>query len=555
MIVYKYDSAAILAEPLKNRSERELLRAYAKLHQHLTDRALRPQLQKLDNECSTALKQFMRTKNVDFQLVPPYDHRQNAAERAIGIWKDHFVSGLASLDPNFPMHLWCRLVDQCTQTLNLMRPSRINPRLSAEAQLNGTFDYNKTLLAPPGTKVLIHETPNRRRTWAVHGVDGWYLGGARDHYRCYRVYATKTRAERIARTVEFFPHYGEMPKPSSADAAIRVAIDLCWALRHPTPTSPIAAIGDAQMDALHQLADIFAVATEPANTRATAPPRVKPLPHPTAPPKPGPLLPMAPAALPRVATLSTPPERGHTCHSPGPLRYPLSSGTTYTQPAPPPSTVRRSPRFQGLDAPHLVPPDATALAVLRLSNSEAPIVYPTARAHAVVHEATGQALNYRALSEGPDSTLWSHSMSNDLGQLAQGVGKSRPAHQRIPGTNTIFFIKRRDVPPGRKVTYCKQEATIRPNKTETHRVRKCAGGDRLDFPGPTATQTASLTTIKILLNSTISTPGARFSAFDIKNFYYGTPMNRYEYMKLHISKIPTEIIDEHSLASLATDDG
>jgi hypothetical protein len=131
MVVYDHDSAAILAEPIKNRTEGELLRAYSKLHQYLTDRGLKPQLQKLDNECSAALKQFMRQNQVDFQLVPPYDHRQNAAERAIGIWKDHFVAGLASLDPNFPMHLWCRLVDQCTQTLNLLRASRINPRLSA----------------------------------------------------------------------------------------------------------------------------------------------------------------------------------------------------------------------------------------------------------------------------------------------------------------------------------------------------------------------------------------------------------------------------------------
>jgi hypothetical protein len=167
----------------------------------------------------------MGTANVEFQLVPPYDHRQNAAERSIGIWKDHFVAGLASLDPHFPMHLWCRLINQCTQTLNLMRPSRINPRPSAEAQLNGAFDYNKTPLAPPGTKVLIHETPNRCQTWANHGADGWYLGGAPEHYRCYQVYATKTRAECIARMVEFFLHYGEMPQLSSADAAICAAID------------------------------------------------------------------------------------------------------------------------------------------------------------------------------------------------------------------------------------------------------------------------------------------------------------------------------------------
>jgi hypothetical protein len=110
IIVYDYDSAAILAEPIKNRTETELLRVCSKLHQYLADRGLKPRLQKLDNECSEALKQFMRQASVDFQLVPPYDHRQNAAERAIGIWKDHFVAGLASTDPNFPMNLWCRLV-------------------------------------------------------------------------------------------------------------------------------------------------------------------------------------------------------------------------------------------------------------------------------------------------------------------------------------------------------------------------------------------------------------------------------------------------------------
>jgi hypothetical protein len=101
MIVYDHDSAAILAEQLKNRSECELLRAYTKLHQNLTDRGLHPQLQKLDNKCSAALKQFMCTKNVNFQLVPPYDHRQNAAERAIGIWKDHFGLGLPASTPTF----------------------------------------------------------------------------------------------------------------------------------------------------------------------------------------------------------------------------------------------------------------------------------------------------------------------------------------------------------------------------------------------------------------------------------------------------------------------
>ncbi len=164
-------------------------------------------------------------------------------------------------------------------------------------------------------------------------------------------------------------------------------------------------------------------------------------------------------------------------------------------------------------------------------------------------------MNYRFLIEGPDSALWLRSMANDLGRLAQGVGSNRPVQDRITGTITIFFIPKTSVPKGRQVTHCKQEASIRPTKSETHRVRNCAGGDRLDFPGPTSTQTASLTTTKLLLNSTISTSGAKFCAFDIKNFYYGTPMSRYEYMKIHISKIPDKIVNEYALQPLATPDG
>jgi hypothetical protein len=78
MVLYDYDSNAILAEPIKSRNQSELVRAYQKLHTYLTERGLTPRLQKLDNECPDALKQFMRAQDVEFQLVPPYDHRQNA---------------------------------------------------------------------------------------------------------------------------------------------------------------------------------------------------------------------------------------------------------------------------------------------------------------------------------------------------------------------------------------------------------------------------------------------------------------------------------------------
>jgi hypothetical protein len=122
----------------------------------------------MDNEASTALKYFLHSKDIRFQLVPPHIHRKNAAERSTQTFKNHFVAMLCSTDTQFPIHLWDRLTPHAVITLNLLRQSRINPKLSAHAQLHGIFDYNKTPLAPPGTKVILHEKPDHRGSWAPH---------------------------------------------------------------------------------------------------------------------------------------------------------------------------------------------------------------------------------------------------------------------------------------------------------------------------------------------------------------------------------------------------
>ena len=286
MVAYDHDSNAILAEPIKTRSADALLQAMKKIHQYLSERGLHPALQILDNECPAVLKQFFKQENVQYQLVPPNLHRNNAAEKAIGTFKDHFVTIMCSVDPRFPMHLWCRLVRQAVTTLNLLRQSRINPRLSAEAQLNGAFDYNTTPLAPPGTQVVVYENPENRRTWSPHGVDGWYLGSAPEHYRCHTVYVTKTRMERIARTVEFFPHDIDMPTTSSADNAAEAARMLAEALHNPAPASPFQTMGSDQMRALRQLSDLFtaAVPTDEVPAPKEAPVRAAHLPPTPAPP-------------------------------------------------------------------------------------------------------------------------------------------------------------------------------------------------------------------------------------------------------------------------------
>jgi hypothetical protein len=210
-VLYDYDSNHIFAEPIKSRHAKPIMDAYKRVHARLVQAGLRPQLQRLDNECSDILKEFMREQQVDFQLAPPGIHRCNAAERAIQTFKDHFIAGLCSVDKDFPMHLWDALVAQAVLTLNLLRGSRINPNLSAWAQIYGTFDYNRTPLAPPGVKVLAHDKADKRGSWSSHALDGWYIGPALESYRCYRIWLWETRATRICDTVSWFPEKLPMP--------------------------------------------------------------------------------------------------------------------------------------------------------------------------------------------------------------------------------------------------------------------------------------------------------------------------------------------------------
>ena len=149
--------------------------------------------------------------------ILPNLHRQNSAEHAIKTFKNHFIAGLASVNKYCPVHLWCRLLPHCLLTLNLLRPSRINPKLSAYAQLHGAFVFNRTSLAPPGTQIIIPDNPAIRGSWATCGYEGWYIGSASNHYRCHTVYANHTANKQVTYTVEVFPHYGKMQYRSSTE--------------------------------------------------------------------------------------------------------------------------------------------------------------------------------------------------------------------------------------------------------------------------------------------------------------------------------------------------
>ncbi len=138
----------------------------------------------------------------------------------------------------------------------------------------------------------------------------------------------------------------------------------------------------------------------------------------------------------------------------------------------------------------------------------------------------GELLEYRHLIVNPKTkTTWTHSYGNEIGRLAQGM----PG--RNSGTNTIVFIEKPQVPQNRAkdVTYSLITTLIRPKKLdEPNRTRLVAGGNRVHYPGDAGTPTANPIIVKLLLNSIISTPNAKFMTMDIKDFYLNTPMARYK---------------------------
>ena len=75
------------------------------------------------------------------------------------------------------------------------------------------------------------------------------------------------------------------------------------------------------------------------------------------------------------------------------------------------------------------------------------------------------------------------------------------------------------------VTYGKVVCNVRPKKEETNRTRLTFGGSNCVTAIDCGTPTANLLTVKLLFNSVVLTPGAKFLGLDLKDFYLNTPMD------------------------------
>ena len=671
-VAYIYDINAIISVPMPSRNDSAMVTAFQTVFAQLKERGYTPTLNIMDNECSKAVEAYIKKEKVNIQLVAPHNHRVNASERAIATFKDHFISALATIDINCPLQLWDEFIYQVQATLNMLRTSRRNETISAFEEMCGKFDFNKTPLAPLGTKALIFDDPELRRAFQPHGTDGYYVGPAMKHYRCLRFFIPTTRNFRTTDTYRLYPTHSRIPTITTADQTIITANEMLQAFHTQLSNTATNRVSHAQV--IQDLTNIIqnapsqrvhATASQRVNvpstsTSATSPTIIRrtrqvhqrhtrsntpmpaimeeiepPIPDDddatvitsnrgidAPPPIPTPLPSKRRAPKRRVngvtigsnrnkaknisrkrlqnllksqtiidrqtvmdeLTTTPAPERHNrpstfqdafvSYHVPTPKGTPrdqssvpfISQDDNHNFIDPPGPVPRRSKRLQtttpfknigpanisqealfhvsGLgytNAPLWSVPDCLMEDKLTIS----PAIEIAEMCNGVVHPLTGETITkYQKLINEPLlQEVWTRAMCIELGRLAQGFEDTK-------GTNTIRFLNHREIkeiPGDRTVTYARIVVDYRPQKEDPNRVRITVGGNLIDYPYELTTRTAELTTTKILWNSVLSTPNAKYATADAKNFYLETPMERFEYMRMPIKLIPQAIIDLYDL--------
>eukprot|EP00804_Cyclotella_cryptica_P030727 CCRYP_009139-RA/>CCRYP_009139-RA protein AED:0.22 eAED:0.22 QI:0/0/0/1/0/0/4/0/733 len=454
-------------------------------------------------------------------------------ERAIQTFKAHFLSILAGVDVSFPNYLWDKLLPQTELTLNLLRQATISPSLSAWEAFHGIFNYDATPLGPMGCPVIIHNKASTRKSWDFRGRDGFSIGPALLHYRCFQVVDSATKNLLISDTVEFRHNFLSQPKLSYEDRLLHAINFLSTAIADALPTlltpnsppsSPTQPICPLDRRPQHR-------ATNPGATHtATTAPRHTPPSTPTNPP---------------VVPPPTPPIPNPTITPPPPPR-------AVTQP--PPRAVTHPPPVAHHTRSRNIPtrPDLGEAVAHRTRSKVALIVaamYSTKPQ--ACPSSTDSCANTQALAPSGTNPTQTNSdaYAKASGQTKKALesGSKEPTPSTLSTTKTSLLTDAKKSHTPRWSAKCNQRKPT-PTEHASPLVATESATQETSAQKPTP-----LELVKLMINSILSRPNAQFCTFDIANFYLGTPLDRPEYVRIRLDDIPQEFIDEYNLTQHVRD--
>jgi hypothetical protein len=235
MVIHNVDSNSSWVEALKDNTGGKLILARARALEQMRKAGIIPTHQVMDNQASAAYKKAIGDSDMTYELVPPDNHQQNMAKKAIQTFKDHFVGVLSGCAPSFPMHLRCQLPPQVERQLRLLRQSQLHPNLSAYAHVYGHHDYNKHTFVPIGMEALVHDKSHKQQTYAKHCKKTFVIGTYTEHYPCWKFWSTATQATQISGAAFFKHKYLTNPSVTPEDLVIAAAENLTQALETSIP--------------------------------------------------------------------------------------------------------------------------------------------------------------------------------------------------------------------------------------------------------------------------------------------------------------------------------
>jgi hypothetical protein len=248
-----------------------------------------------------------------------------------------------------------------------------------------------------GIKVLAHKKAAQRESWSTHAFVAWYIGPALNHYRCYTVWATKTRQERIVNQLMWFPPK-PFPRLTSEDLLRATIEDFENNPTEPPSETSVGNMEQIQRGELIQLSKILHHQT-PTSRKSL-------------------YIPKDPAS---------------------PLGVPPTADPAPALGVEPEAEPRRSAR-----------------------TPRPPARYRTHFCAPAINPDMGADAKYKELIKSSAGKRWLLAMCKELGRLFQGFTCKLEAIHTVKGTNTCVFISSKDIPKGKKATYIRIVAELRP---------------------------------------------------------------------------------------------
>ena len=175
LVVYNYTSNTILAEAIPKLEAATICATYKQIFNSLKKKGFKPCFNVFNNQESASIKKVLDEEDSNEQFVEPFNHRVNAAEKEIHIFKDHFIAGLCTTYPGFTTQLGDYMMPQEKDTLNLIQTSKSNPDISNYEELKGKFYFDRWIIEPAETSVVVYDSSEDSASWASRGTDACYL--------------------------------------------------------------------------------------------------------------------------------------------------------------------------------------------------------------------------------------------------------------------------------------------------------------------------------------------------------------------------------------------